>query len=425
MSKSAPGVSALLEWSPQGVRVWTPGPHGVIEAGSVAEAAPHLKGHSVGVAVARRHAFLKQVRLPNTSKEEAAQILRLQLDQLFPVASCELAVDFAFVGEPGPEGRPAVVAAMKAELLRQVHAELKSAGIKPVWVIPAAFGAQVLAREKGWHDAMVLEATHEGLAIDVIQGGSLAGSRMAGSRSSSIDVPAEAARTEAAYRLSNPQILLAGGLDAGLAGTRAKESSLAALASSPPELSLVLPEVAAQRAAKSVNNRRTLAVLLGLAILAYGMLIWDERDTRGAQLNKLAQDHAKRKKTLTESKSRFTSRLATMDTGTQVLANAFTPAQTATDAITVATNLLPEKTWLTGISFERGRRMTVRGTALTGDAVSVFVDALAAQSRFRDVELAFANNTKLEETPVVQFSVSLHVIGNLPLIDKSKQRRGR
>jgi Tfp pilus assembly protein PilN len=425
MSKSATGVSALLEWSPQGVRVWTQGQSSVIEAGSIAEAASHLRGQSVGVAVARRHAFLKQLRLPNTSKEDASQILRLQLDQLFPVSSSELAVDFAFVGDAGPEGRPAVVAAMKADLLRQLHGEMKSAGLKPAWVIPAAFGAQALAQQMAWHDGMVLEATQEGLAIDVIQGGCLAGSRMAGSRSSSIDVSAEAARTEAAYRLSNPQILLAGGLDAGLAGTRSKNSSLSALAGAPPDLNLVLPEVSAQRAAKVVNGRRTLAVLLGLAVLSLGMLIWDERDTKSAELTKLAKDHAKRKKNLTESKGRFTSRLATMDSGTQVLANAFTPAQTATDAITVATNLLPEKTWLTGISFERGRRMTLRGTALTGDAVSDFVDALAAQNRFRDVELAFANNTKLEETPVVQFSVSLHVIGNLPLIDKSKQRRGR
>jgi Tfp pilus assembly protein PilN len=421
MSRRTAPIAAILEWSSAGVRAWTPGSTGVRDFASLSEASQSLglRGKTIGLAISRRHAFLRSMSLPNTSKEEAMNILKLQLDQAFPLPPSELALDFCFVGDPSPEGRPAVVAAMKAETLRTLYSELSSLGIKAAWAAPASLGSQQLARARGFTDALVMEATEEGLAIDVIVGGALTASRSAGSRAGSIDIAAESVRTQAAHKLSNARVILAGGLAAGALGETIKESPLEALAELGGDLDLQLPERAALRERSKVNGRRQLALLLWAAVFAVGLLVYVERSEEADRVAQEKKSFERQKRSITQSSSKFTTGLARSSQNSIILANAFEPAQSVTDVVALATSRLPEKAWLSGVNYERGRRLQLKGTALNSDSVSDYVEALAATDRFRDVQLVFANNVKLEEVPVVQFSVTLHVIGNIPLDDKN------
>ena len=45
------------------------------------------------------------------------------------------------------------------------------------------------------------------------------------------------------------------------------------------------------------------------------------------------------------------------------------------------------------------------------------------ESRFRNVQLIFANNAEIEGTPVVQFAITAHVVGNFPLVDDAGKKR--
>ncbi|MCH7945413.1 MAG: hypothetical protein IIC73_05280, partial [Armatimonadetes bacterium] len=55
-----------------------------------------------------------------------------------------------------------------------------------------------------------------------------------------------------------------------------------------------------------------------------------------------------------------------------------------------------------------------------------YTAGLALSDRFTEVKLAYASNSDIEDTEVVQFSVTAHVVGNLPLVEKkSSRRRGR
>jgi len=64
----------------------------------------------------------------------------------------------------------------------------------------------------------------------------------------------------------------------------------------------------------------------------------------------------------------------------------------------------------------------VRGSARNSADVKQFLNNLEQQSRLRDVKLAFANTGKIEDTPVVQFSITAFPVGNLPLAQPERKR---
>lgn len=417
----------VIEWSPAGVRAWIPGRPEILEFDSLdaLSQAGILPNGKVGAAVGRRHIFLKQIRLPNTTKPEAAMVLARRMDQILPMAGASLASDFHFLPDTNSEGRLAIVAAMKVDDLQKMRDEFKSAGLKIQWISPSGLGSFEAVKSLGLSEAVVLEPTPDGLAIDVVQNGSLAASRMAGTRANAIDVAMEVNRTKAAYGLSDPAIIAAGGLSFAEATHKAKESTLQNLHGGLVHFNLETPEDVKNKEQKAVNGRRSMAVLFVIATLCVAAIAWDERDTTAQKIAKIEKAAAKHKQSIENSKKLYSSRLTGTGQGAKVILNAFKPAQSGADVISVAASLLPDKAWLTGVTFDRGRRLQLRGTAMSGDSVANYVDALTAQSRFRDVQLVFANNTKLEETPVVQFSITAHVVGNFPLMDKNQKKGAR
>lgn len=417
----------VVEWSPTGVRAWVPGRADVLEFNSLEDLsrAGVLPNGKVGAAVGRRHIFLKQIRLPNTTKPEAAMVLARRMDQILPMAGASLASDFHFLPDVSSEGRLAIVAAMKVDDLQKMRDEFKSAGLKIQWISPSGLGSFEAVKNLGLDEAVVLEPTPDGLAIDVIQKGSLAASRMAGTRAAAIDVGMEVNRTMAAYGLTDPAVLAVSGLDFAGATHKTKESTLQLLHGGLVHFNLETPDDVQKKEQKAINGRRSMAVLFAIATICVAAIAWDERDSTAQKIAKIEKAASKHKQSVENSKKLYSSRLTGTGQGAKVILNAFRPAQSGADVISVAASLLPEKAWLTGVTFDRGRRLQLRGTAMSGESVAAYVDSLTAQSRFRDVQLVFANNTKLEETPVVQFSITAHVVGNFPLMDKNQKKGAR
>jgi len=94
---------------------------------------------------------------------------------------------------------------------------------------------------------------------------------------------------------------------------------------------------------------------------------------------------------------------------------AFNPAQKFVDVIQVFGLTSSPKSWFTGITLERGKLVLIRGDAIDGKTAAQYVEELSHDKRFRNMKLVFANKAVIGKKPVVQFAISGHVVGNLPL----------
>jgi hypothetical protein len=107
------------------------------------------------------------------------------------------------------------------------------------------------------------------------------------------------------------------------------------------------------------------------------------------------------------------------------LRRAFDTPQPLSDVVAVVGDSMPEGAWMTGLNLERGKLLQVRGTAKTADEVAKLVEKLGTLPRFRDVRLVFANSAKIDDQPVVQFSVTARAVGNLPLPTQERKTRAK
>jgi len=100
------------------------------------------------------------------------------------------------------------------------------------------------------------------------------------------------------------------------------------------------------------------------------------------------------------------------------------PAQRLGNTVAYLTNLAPAGIWVTGVNAERGKPISMQGTALNSDAFTAYLQALNSSDRLRNVAMVFTNNAEIQKQPVQQFSLTAFPIGNLPLADpfvKSKK----
>jgi Tfp pilus assembly protein PilN len=413
----------VVEWAPGRVRASLP--RGVEEAESVSALVPKLDGaRTVGVALSRRLVFVKQAHFPPVDREAVRPVVRLQLESLFPLQAAELAFDFEGAPEPGPEGRLTSVTAARAETVREAEAELASAGLRPVWFSHAGAGAPALLAAVGRGDGIVLDRNGTETTIDVVRGGLLAHSRTAMTHNDPALLRTEVARTVAGLEGAAMPVFVCPGVAYDQPHESLASSTLAALASSPPpEEGLELPETEAKRAAKLASSRRRLASLLWLAAAAAGTIAWLDRDEAAAAARERQAEFASKAKRLDSVRELAAERKARLEQISTLVRAAKAPAQTPTDVLKYVSNATPQGTWHTGITFERGKPLQLRGTALKRDSVGALASNLAASERFRDVVIVYANDAELEGTPVVQFAMTAHVVGNLPLIEKKPTAR--
>jgi Tfp pilus assembly protein PilN len=385
---------------------------------SGATAAECLAGaghHSCLLALGRGACFLKEVAAPKIPDSELRRVLALQMDQHFPFAAHEAAFSFRRLGD-GAEGARLQVAAVKADLLAQALDELSAAGMKVESAAASAHSAEAL----GAKSVVAVESADGRLLIDVVKDGAVVYSREAQDPGTEEGRAAQVARTLAAAGLVDVPVMALGGLDALAGGSARPEKGLALLASAPPAFALEHPRVERDRQARAVNWRFFAAGGLMVAAVLASVLVIGDRLSRQAELDRTAQRRQVQIDQIQKSSREVEEKIKAYEEGGEALQAAFVPAQHPSDVLAVTSNALPAGAWLTGLTFERGKPFQIRGVSKTQAEVGQFVSNLNSSGRLRDVKLNFANEGKIDEAKVFQFSITAHVIGNLPLVEQER-----
>ncbi len=420
---SAPLIQRVVEWSPGEAIAFDAGTKQYVRAANFAELSSKVGGGSIVVAVSRRSTFIKALRVPNASASEINLILRTQMAQMFPVPLHELAYSFRLTDDLDSEGRLAIVAAMREADLVRLQGEARDAGFKIDRVVPAAFGAMLLAESLGMKDAVVAQETSEGLAIDLLSGGELRYSRVAPMPANPELISSEIARSFQAVGLPPAPTIAAGGFPFAEAANKTNSTTLESLTQPLDRLGIQLEtrEAVEKREKAKQSNRTRLAALLCASAALMALLVYVEHSEAA---EKVRVENARWNKTLNDKRNvakRLEEDITKLNATADTLKRALTPAQLPGDVYTTLSNYTPKGLWLTGTTYERGKVMYIRGTAANSDAVAAYLQALTTEPRFRDVKLVFANNGEIEKTPVVQFSIQAFPVGNLPLVEAKKK----
>lgn len=411
MRKSLP-PAVHIEWSPSWVRAVDIVTGKTAEGTNLGELGTVLNGQKEAlVGIGRNAVFLKTVRLPKATPEDLRRIIAVQIPQLFPLSANEISFDFLQTSDITPDGCLTLVAAMRADDLRQMRYELRQIGITPVRVLPVALAAPAIAASAGAKTALVAECLPSGLALDVVQDGVLRLSRIA---PRSADAQVEARRTLAAARLDEAATVAVG--DVGLPDALpAFGSSIRLLNDAPATFNFELGEDRERLEKKLVADHMSRALLLmaaALVLVAYVGL--NHHDAV------VAADESQASWTRQMTKLRAADEAQSAE-ASQIIAaqyqvdRAFHPPQPVSDISAVVADSLPPGAWLTGLNVERGKPIEIRGTARSAADVATLVSNLGASPRLRAVRLLFANSGTIGQAPVVQFDISAFAVGNLPM----------
>lgn len=421
MSKRESSTFPVVEWSPTSVRAWSPALGAFVSGTTLADVRHHIEGRDVVVALSRRSSFIRTTRLPNAPKSEVAKVLALQVGSLFPVDPSSVAVDFHLTEDRNAEGRLAVVAATRIETLEALHSQLEAEGLRAVKIVPAALGAHYLAKRVGRRECAIVEQVPEGLAIDVVLAGELHASRVVPMPPAD-QIAGEVERSFVVAKAPRSEGIAAGGFSFPGQAAGVETSGLEELATTDLPIHLERPDVVARRERQHAARTQRIAIWLWIAVLLLGAVVWDARSTSAQAIRTGEARWRKRIGVLQTQKNQAEARLDSLLKVKNALALGFEPKQRQVEVVAIVSNLTTPGLWLTGLTLERGKPALVRGTATNGEEVTKFLKSLTAQKRFRDVQLVFANQGEIEGTPVVQFSISMHVVGNLPLDTKGSAR---
>lgn len=416
----------VIEWSPEACLVADPSTHAISSHVSPTEALAAIGNPKhITLALGRRQVFVKAVRLPDVPIEEARNLLRFRLEDLFPLPAAEVAYDLTATQDINTEGREFIVFATKSETIKQARALFAHAGTKLDRIIPACIGSEHIGDSS--LSCIIIAPSSEGIALDAVDRGHVFYSRIAGHVQTQAEVEAEIARVSAASGLSNPTIIAHNSLREIVSPNvrLADQHPLNILATHSGVLDLRLPEDVAKASSTKLNARKRLALYLGICALLAVAAAWWSRDDETTKVKKVNEQYARRVDSLKRQTGLLTTDITKLKSQTTLVSDGIEPKQTLSDVVVIAANAAPDGLWLTGLNVERGKDLSVRGTALSNAQVAAFVDSLSASARLRDVKLAFSNNNAIGETPVVQFSVTAHVIGNMPLADPRKDKRSR
>jgi Tfp pilus assembly protein PilN len=414
MSKGSHQVMPVIEWSPGGCSVYDPLKDRLVHVDSLASAKA-ITGPDVILALSRRASFLRTTRLPDAAKSDVAKILALQLGQLFPVDPSTVSVDFAMTANKSIDGRLAVVAGVQTDTLREVYRQIKEVGLRPLAIVPSALGASLLAKHLGKTECAVVRETADGLAIDIIHEGELFASRLTVLSHEPEGVESEVCRSFAMAKLPCADSIATGGFSFAGAAASTPLTDLKFLSTEVLDINLELPEELAKRQAHRLTRAKNLALLMWVAALGVGAVIYD---IRAGDAGLIAKDDQRWSRTLSglrKTKVQAEAKATELEKVNKSVLLAFQPKQRLSDVAVVLSSKTPQGVWLTGFNLERGKMATVRGTGVNEVAVQQYLTNLTNEPRLRDVKLIFANNGTIEATNVVQFSISAHIVGNFPL----------
>jgi hypothetical protein len=373
------------------------------------------------VLIAHRASLVRQVSVPSLSKEQVRPLLESKLGALLPTGLNSYVCDFRLAKIAGATAKTAIVGAVKEESFRKMLSEAKVAGVKVGASLPSAFGSWLAAHARGLRDCVVVSREASDLCIDIIADGELKYSRFCAFPESPLGVLDEIERTCATAGVAMGSILNLGEVEMPLdtPGVELQPGGVAKFVNNLHAIqtqlfSLELPETIQLRERKKgwvVAQRAVFAAIVASGLWGYALFQRQKQegrahDVRVAQLARVQAENKNHKTLIDETLSlKRTERLIDI---------AFDPAQTFGDLVALLSQDSDDKSWVTGISLERGRPMTVRGQAKDGKTVTKLASKLSNEPRLRNVKLMSVGKGQEHNGSVVQFAISGVPIGNLP-----------
>ena len=424
MSRSNP---LLIEWSSSKVRSFDPVTRQTGVAANIAGAlGATVSGREAIVAVAQRSVFVRTVRVPSLGQKELERMIGLEIAPLLPLPASEFVIGFRLGPASGGQGRLAVVAAIKTDLLRKIHQDASAAGLKLVGVTPLAFGAWLAARAHGMAQGAVVQTDGASLSIDILSEGELAYSRAVPVPESAEELSDEIQCTFETAGTSPGTVLSLGDPLPGADALEPKDALEQFASWTAVEKRLIkfdLPEAtqAKQRGTlRAVAQRAVVAALAAVALTALAVQKQVEADHRNAAAKSaIVQKLTRANKAEATAKTGYSASQVDL----QLIETAFHPAQTFGDIVVEITNLVPPKAWLSGFSMERGKQVLVRGEAADHETVAKYVKALSVDPRFRDTRLVFSEQSTTAKRTTIRFAISFHAMGNLPLVANAEEKK--
>lgn len=378
----------------------------------------------INLSLGRRQFFQRSIRLPDLTVDEVRNLVRFRLEDLFPIPPAELAFDIVPTQDVNSEGREFIIFATKSETIKQARALFQHAGCKIETVIPASLGSIQIANNSD--SQLIVTPCAEGTAFDVISLGNIISSRVTHTMTTTAEMETEIRRAMASGGDSSTTTRVHQSFQELVSPNIAifSDHPLTSLASHPADINLRLSDDLAKATGAKLAARKRLTLFLAGAVVIAGGFTWMAHDEDAADFKKIQDDYARRIDIVNSKTTKVRADITKIEGQRTIVQDGLQPRQSVGDILTVAANAAPEGLWLTGATVERGKDLTVRGTAVSNNQVAAFVDTLTASPRLREVKLAFSNNNNIGETPVVQFSITAHAIGNLPLAEPRKETRG-
>ncbi len=416
MKKNNRTIEGILEIDRGAVRFFAPGSTTGTTARSVEELDPGLlRGKTIHIVLGRSLTFVRSISLPEASAADTAILVRGKLGDLFPVPPADLSHDLERTNQLTGDGRMVTVYATRNEVINTILTASKEVGFELGCMTPiTSLAASAIG---GKPNAIVVERLPGGFGLDVIQNGVLTMSRAVGENHS---IESEVARLQSLFGEFPAEVFASSGI---LEGSRA--GSVPPLATTVPTVPLIDLEPATVREGREEKTRQyrkrvgLLVFLAGFSTLALALNDYFDQSDKVERAQKKANTEVSR---MTKLQTLVEGEVNKLNPQAEKLNRAFQPAQRLSDIAKVISQITPQGAWLNGIVLERGKMISIRGTAKDPEAVATFVKSLAEQNRFRDVKLLFANSAEIESEPVVQFSVTAIAVGNLPVIDASKKK---
>ncbi|MFM2223617.1 MAG: hypothetical protein RLZZ78_1874 [Armatimonadota bacterium] len=375
-------------------------------------------GKSALVGIGRERTFIKTVRLPKVSGDDLRQLVFVQWKSLFPIEEADAAFCAHQTSDVTADGILTVVAAVRTTDLIEIREQLATRGIKQVHFVPMAVSAAAALASLGITDGLVVDGNGSQTTFDLVSGGETVLSRSV-LHAESAEI--EAKRTLLADGQSTAQVFATSNVVFNGAQVLSADL-LSSLADVTGHDLISRQEQAAELAGISKKNNRLSIYFLIAAVLLIAVVLTQRFDEEQVVI----QGEAKWAKRV--AKARSNRKIAELESKkqtdfTNLLDPAFEPGQRLSDALGSIIVAAPANIWLTGVNMDRGRPIQIRGTAMTNEAVTQFVNVLGASDRFRDVQLVNASLAKLEQTEVVNFTMNVTAVANVPLPKPQKTKK--
>ena len=414
MRKRVIELDAVIEFDRDSVRYFAAGSTTGTTARSIGELdSSVLRGKRIAIVLSRRLTFTRSIPLPDASDKDLSLILRGKLGDIFPIPGHELAFAFSKTESVTMDGRICTVFAVRSEEIRRLFDLSKDHGFTISQIVPVSS-----IRPEGLStigQAILVEPVPTGYGIDVYEDGVLTLSRSIGT---GIGVEDEIERLK-----SNKGAIQVLSTSPDIVGASFTSGPIAALLPAiGSDIDLEPEDIREAKEKKARAYRHRMAYLTFAAGIAITALVVNDFLTRSDEVAKKQRKADVQVASVKKMKALYEDKITKLDPQAKQVKLAFAPAQRISDIAFIVSGLVPKGAWLTGLTIERGKTITIRGTAKDADQIASFVKSLGEQNRFRDVKLIQVSSGTIESAPVFQFTVNAFPVGNLPIMDQGKLR---